>query len=29
MPPSASGEPPWPEDKVQLFKEWIDGGYER
>jgi hypothetical protein len=27
MPPSASGEEPWSEDKVQLFKEWMDGGY--
>jgi hypothetical protein len=27
MPPSASGEQPWPEDKVQLFKRWMDGGY--
>ena len=26
MPPSASGEP-WSEDKVQLFKQWMDGGY--
>ena len=29
MPPSGSGEPPWSEDKVQLFKEWMDGGYQR
>jgi hypothetical protein len=29
MPPSGSGEQPWPEDKVQLFREWMDGGYER
>lgn len=27
MPPSGSGEQPWSEDKVTLFKEWIDGGY--
>jgi hypothetical protein len=27
MPPSASGEQPWSEDKVQLFKQWMDGGY--
>jgi hypothetical protein len=26
MPPSTSGEEPWPQDKVQLFKSWIDGG---
>jgi hypothetical protein len=29
MPPSGSGEDPWPEEKVQLFKEWMDGGYEQ
>ena len=23
-PPSAGG--PWPKDKVDLFKQWIDGG---
>lgn len=28
MPPSTSGEQPWSQDKVQLFKAWIDGGYE-
>jgi hypothetical protein len=27
MPPSASGEQPWSEDKLQLFKQWMDGGY--
>ena len=27
MPPRASGEQPWSEDKVQRFKEWMDGGY--
>ena len=27
MPPSASGEQPWSEDKVQLFKQWMDRGY--
>jgi hypothetical protein len=27
MPPSGSGEQPWSEDKVELFKEWMDGGY--
>ena len=26
MPPRASGGP-WSEDKVQLFKQWMDGGY--
>jgi hypothetical protein len=29
MPPSDSGEQPWSEDKVQLFKAWMDGGYQR
>jgi hypothetical protein len=28
MPPSDSGEQPWSEDKVQLFKTWMDGGYQ-
>ena len=28
MPPSTSGEQPWSQDKVDLFKAWIDGGYE-
>jgi hypothetical protein len=28
MPPNDSGEPPWSEDQVQLFKAWVDGGYE-
>lgn len=27
MPPSDSGEPRWSEEKVQQFKEWMDGGY--
>jgi len=27
MPPSTSWEPPWSQDKVQLLKAWIDGGY--
>ena len=27
MPPSSSGEQPWPEDKVELFKQWMDEGY--
>jgi hypothetical protein len=27
MPPSDSGEPPWSQDKVQLLKDWMDGGY--
>jgi hypothetical protein len=28
MPPSFSGEQPWPQDKVQLFRAWMDGGYQ-
>jgi hypothetical protein len=27
MPPGSSGEQPWPEDKVELFKRWMDEGY--
>lgn len=27
MPPRASGEEPWSEDRVQLFKQWMDEGY--
>jgi len=25
MPPASAGGP-WPKDKVDLFKQWIDGG---
>ena len=28
MPPSTSGEEPWSPDKVQLFKAWMDGGFQ-
>jgi hypothetical protein len=28
MPPRDSGEPRWSDDKVQLFKAWMDGGYQ-
>lgn len=28
MPPGNSGEQPWPPDRVQLFKAWMDGGYQ-
>jgi hypothetical protein len=28
MPPGNSGEQPWSEDQVQLFKAWMDGGYQ-
>jgi len=26
MPPRSSGEPPWPPDRVQLFRDWINAG---
>jgi hypothetical protein len=29
MPPGDSGEQPWSQDQVQLFKDWVDGGYQR
>ena len=28
MPPKRSGEPPWSPEDVQLFRDWIDGGYQ-
>ena len=28
MPPRRSGEPPWSPETVQLFRDWIAGGYE-
>jgi hypothetical protein len=28
MPPGPSGEQPWSQDTVQLFKAWMDGGYQ-
>jgi len=29
MPPSwGGGEGPWSQDKVALFKDWIDAGYQ-
>lgn len=28
MPPSGSGEPPWPPERVQLFRDWINGGFQ-
>jgi hypothetical protein len=28
MPPQSSGEPPWPPDSVQLFRNWIAAGYQ-
>jgi hypothetical protein len=27
MPPPDSGEDPWSEEKVNLFKTWMDEGY--
>jgi hypothetical protein len=27
MPPTDSGEERWSEEKVTLFKEWMEGGY--
>jgi hypothetical protein len=26
MPPGSSGEPPWPPERVQLFRDWIAAG---
>ena len=28
MPPANSGERHWSQDQVQLFKAWMDGGYQ-
>jgi hypothetical protein len=28
MPPSSSGEPAWSAGSVQLFRDWIAGGYQ-
>jgi hypothetical protein len=28
MPPRDSCEQPWSQDQVQLFKAWMDGGYQ-
>ena len=28
MPPHGSGEPSWPPESVQLFRDWIAGGYQ-
>jgi hypothetical protein len=27
MPPGDSGEPPWPPERVRLFRDWIGAGY--
>jgi hypothetical protein len=26
MPPQSSGEPRWPPESVQLFRDWVAGG---
>jgi hypothetical protein len=26
MPPAHSGEPPWPPERVKMFKDWIAAG---
>ena len=28
MPPRRSGEPAWSPETVQLFRDWIAGGYQ-
>jgi hypothetical protein len=28
MPPPYSGESAWPDAKIQLFRDWIDGGFQ-
>ena len=28
MPPSRSGEEAWSEEKLELFKQWMDDGYQ-
>jgi hypothetical protein len=28
MPLSDSGENPWPDGDIQLFKDWMDGGFQ-
>ena len=28
MPPGDSGEQPWSQEQVQLFKAWMDAGYQ-
>ena len=27
-PPPSQGDGPWSKDKVDLFKQWMDGGYQ-
>jgi len=28
MPPRYSGESPWPDADIQLFRDWMDGGFQ-
>jgi hypothetical protein len=28
MPPPYSGESAWPDAKIQLFRDWMDGGFQ-
>ncbi|MER5547218.1 hypothetical protein ABT072_33335 [Streptomyces sp. NPDC002589] len=28
MPPPDSGEPPWDQQRVQMFQDWINGGFQ-
>ena len=28
MPPPYSGESAWPDANIQLFRDWIDGGFQ-
>jgi len=28
MPPPGSGEVRWPQDQIDKFKAWMDGGFE-
>jgi hypothetical protein len=28
MPPPDSGEGPWPDANIQLFRDWMDGGFQ-
>ncbi|HKC17426.1 MAG TPA: hypothetical protein VKC11_12040 [Steroidobacteraceae bacterium] len=27
-PPEKGGDGPWPQGKIDLFKAWMDGGYQ-
>ncbi len=28
MPPPSSGESPWPDANIQLFRDWMAGGFQ-